>query len=1391
MSRDEIAKQLRGTRKEVESAVQAIRSQFNQIRNGGTSSVASSALRYEVVVLRQICCALQDNCHKYADLYCDIVACMLPHVEICEAKPELWVSHLTSLHYIHHAICQEQTMLECQRFYALINTQRVQLQSKTDYKLYMNTHIKHLYFFNQQMQKQPTSTAQNQLCLVLQAMGVLFQAMQRQGAGYSELIVESNQILGKRSTTFLRILGKLPVAYANKMYEPLFKLLSSSGATSEELSTQFPEYLSAVLALIQIDGFAWQQQAAEEHQPWALQLLRCCRESYQELTSHNYVMQLLYYYLKLLYTRDSAQTVDLKRHYIDLAKKLIKFFEHKGAAQAQEQWFIDFLMVFLRVQKLLLQIDGKKNCFEVFWRGLGGTDSAEAYAAHFDLLQCLITMSMNISSSSPLAASCSNDANCQSLRKHCIFSLGCCALAAYSNWQPSAQATLPKAAQKVLVGIIHYAMDVVKVTKCMVATSGELVSFVWHLTNIADKVSSGPQMALLQLLLRPLQQLRPLLGDQEMRQLLRRIYKASKYCDSPELAAQMHCTYIAAMSCPSRQFQQMGVFYRSAKNSSTRCIYELHETSPLCNPLTTAQRRKLYELDMLAVLGNLKTPPLLQSLLRHRQTDYQLVLLGRQMRTDPKMLGQLEELRLKLQQKERLTRLEQLVLGHVSVSKLLELNEAQKTKIPIKETAEKSLEEMLIKYNLLDVNIASEMPRVQLATAAIDAFEAFYNLADAEPLSSDEALIDWEALIDDAIWAAMALSSMGYMPPADKAWLLLLRIGRQLGDRFTYLRALSHFMAHYTQHALFDMPHEVEHAQQLLDELWPQIHRAHFYKRQHSTLMLCLCQMGLYYARSDCASHAQLLLLHAERLRDQFEERVGKCDIVQLTLQSVRFRICYQQRQCSILARMPTALQQLDTLVDGVRSFTAISSMDQSVFVLLLSDLVRDSTECTANRLSERPNLSSSLLQVLLQGGLLLRTVEVLISWLWTNLRMECLDKALSKLRLIEHFLCIQPLSLERQISKSSSLITAPMDAQSKHMSELVGKMISMQLEHGAASVEPIRKQQQLAVSSPRLEMQSPNASRLKLLRYLQESHPVMRDSIQLQCIYFIVGCLRARLNFLSREHDQLDEFYGMANDWLQRDTERSNALGHMLLVLQVYQANYLRATRKYRQAIEITESALKLAKSEQLQQRVDVNYRYNLLLQLRTAQLELQPPTVTRKQQQPRRALKFNISPEDKSKDKSKASKKPPKFTIYTEDSAPSSGSSMESNSSPEENKRFDLNSCQLIEIIDSSEEEPSPPARPVVTATKSLPRTAQATRSTRTRSQKQLETPLVPARRIATAPNALGSSSRRNVTPEETPKTTTSTRARPRRQNAVEEQPVTPLLKMESVSSRRRQRN
>lgn len=307
--------------------------------------------------------------------------------------------------------------------------------------------------------------------------------------------------------------------------------------------------------------------------------------------------------------------------------------------------------------------------------------------------------------------------------------------------------------------------------------------------------------------------------------------------------------------------------------------------------------------------------------------------------------------------------------------------------------------------------------------------------------------------------------------------------------------------------------------------------------------------------------------------------------------------------------------------------------------------------------------------------------------------------------------------------------------------------------------------------------------SHLQLQRYVQPTHPLLCNNLKLQCIYFVVGSLHARLYFLNREHEQLDEFYTLANGWLKEDPQRGSALGHMLLVLQLYQANYLRARHKYDQAIEISQSALQLSTCDPLQQHIDVNYRYNLLLQLRTAQRELHPqPAIAT-----RRALKFNTSPEEKmpkvkaSKVTSKGSastrstRRPAKFSIYTEDA-----STLSSSASSGSGSDLDLNSCQIIQVIDLSDDEPPLATRLAqLKLTKSAPRpaTTSGARITRTRTQKQAETPVTRLARAAVVA----------TTPAET---TPRTRARPRRQATTVGKEPEPVI-IDLVSSRRRQRN
>lgn len=939
-------------------------------------------------------------------------------------------------------------------------------------------------------------------------------------------------------------------------------------------------------------------------------------------------------------------------------------------------------------------------------------------------------------------------------------------------------------------------MDVAKSLKCLGPTSVEVIRLVRQLTHVADKVSCAEQMALLLPLLEPLQQLRPIIADQELSILLRRLFKASCHCKDPQMASRLQACYIASLKNPVRLRSQISLHYHSKVKEGKeiqKCVYEWHESCPLRNPLTAAEKRKLYDTDLFAVLHNLRSPSSshLRSLLRCRTNDYHLALLARQMRNDGSVLKELQEMAARLRDKSALTRMEQLSVGHAHVGLLLDALEAQKTKISSKDVHENTMEEVLLRQNLSTINIEREQRIVRLASDSIAAFEEFFTRADKEPLGEEETSIDWEALVDDAISAAMALSSMGYQQEAEDAWLLLLRIGSLLEDRFTYLRALTYFLAQspsVSPTLRLQLSEEVARAEDMLDDLWPQLQSGRFFKRQHTTVMLCLCHLASYYDRKDCQSTAQLLLLQVERLREEFPERTGKSDIVLITLQTVRFRLSYHQRKPRN-PRIPTPLRQLDTLLDSVRNFFTLSSLDAGSLQLVLAALVKESTECAANRLSERLAFSNFALQMFLQAGFALRSIEVFIAWLWTNLQMEYLDKAESKLRLVEHCLNIKPL-----VRKQAPIENAKKEAS---LASLESNMMLMQL------VEPIRKQQQLDMGSPKAINMRPNSPsfHMNLERYMnfKEAPTILRKNSQLQSVYFVLGCLHARLCFLQRNDDQLDEFYAEADSFLVKNAELRTYLGSMLQVHQVYKVNYMRYKKKHEESLSVCQKGLQIS-----QPSMDVNYSYNFLAQLRAAQLELKP--LKPQCQKSRRALVFNLSPEQKLKPVlaagatssavklKQSAKKAPKFRIFTElelrppntGSTSSSGSSGSGNENTPPSDHIDLNACQAIEISDDDDSPTTrpPPLKPSQSQAKVREKT-KIKPKTKVGEVIELDDSFEKGQTQSKVTAVRSTRARIRQPEEETPKAAVLSLRRPRRK--VAEQPA----ETECVSTRRRHRN
>ncbi|XP_017010170.2 protein three rows [Drosophila takahashii] len=1364
----EIGNLLKGSRSDVKKAFSLVETSFRTLLDG------PNALRYELNILRHICLALQANQHQNADLFVDLVAVMLPHV-VPHEKHCYWDSHLTSLRYIHHALCQERSLGECQKLYNLIRSQPCRLQEDSDHKLYLEIHLAHFNGIHLHLQKQTLPLeATHQLCYALEALGELFEAMShRKITQIGPLLTKLNeQMFGKRSRTFFKSLSLLPSESQAKMFNPLLKLLAGSSAS--DLANLFPEYLSFTLALVQIDMLASQQLA--------LQLLRMCKELFRQETNLCYALQLLYYYIKLIYVREA--TADFKRTYIDLSRKFQNFFEHKGAAHAKEQWLTDLLVAIQVLQVLIHQRGSKSQSpFELFWQQFDGEGSPEVYAAHFQLLQSCGALSVNISRSS-LGCTCVHEA-CKSVRRHCILAYGLCALDAYISWQPTQEQKADRNPHKPLKELVKYSMDVAKTMKCLTSSSVELIKLVRQLTYVADQVSCPEQMSLLLPLLEPLQQLRSLIADQEMSGLLRRLFKASGHCKDSSMASRLQASYLASITNPVKLRSQIGLHYHNqgkTEKEISKCVFEWHESCPLPYPLSAAQKKQLYDADFLAVLYYLRSPPpaLMQSLIRCRMSDYPLVLMASKMRNDAAISEQCKAVRSKLRHQKSLSRMEHLCLGHINVGLLLSALEDQKTKVSPKEVAENLFEELLLRPILSQINIQREQRLVQFASEAISSFSYFFNKADEEPLDMEETSIDWEALIDDAVAAAMALSNMGYRSQEDDAWLLLLRISRCLEDRFTFLRALNHFLSQneVSTRLKLELHEEVEWAEDLLDDLWPQLQSGSFFNRQHTTVLLCFCHMASYYARMGCMTTAQFLLLQAEQLRAEFPERLGKSDIVLITLQTVRFRLGYQHRKPKTLAVL-TPLRQLDTLLDNVRNFANLSSLDGGSLQLLLSTLVRESTECSANRLSERLSFSNIALHLALQAGLALRTIEVFLAWLWTNLQMEHFEKAQSKLRLIEHCLDIRRLT-PKEAPPEIKAIKEPA------IVDLTSNMHLLQL------VEPIRKQN-MSVPSPKLlnrRLNSPNHQQ-HLDRYLtlDDAPSTIRENSQLQCLFFIMGCLHARLCFLQRNTEQLDEFYERTDNRLREKPEISASLGSMLQVQQLYHLNHLRFRQKHVAAISTAQLGLKTRL-----QAVDINFTYNFMAQLKTAEIELKP----RGQEKPRpktlrRALIFHLSPEDKSRSAAssaskvkQSAKKAPRFRIYEElKLRPPSSASMSSGGSGTESTppsdHVDLNACQAIEISDDDELLSLPLKKPP-SKTKGKPKSKATEKACEVINlDNSLEIPSTPS--VTSSARSLRARIRQ---PVEAPKTATLSSRRPRRQVSEQQAPET-----ESLSTRTRHRH
>lgn len=284
---------------------------------------------------------------------------------------------------------------------------------------------------------------------------------------------------------------------------------------------------------------------------------------------------------------------------------------------------------------------------------------------------------------------------------------------------------------------------------------------------------------------------------------------------------------------------------------------------------------------------------------------------------------------------------------------------------------------------------------------------------DSEPINMDDAIIDWESILDDLASLALCLQLYGYLEYSSKVWLLHYKCSRLLQDTFSALRGLA-FFCEYSKHfetseAPFQLDEEIQlhfpTIMQGLDNLVNLPRQAY-----QNYILLAVLQIAHYYARKGRYSFAQMLLQYVEQKHNELPERQGRYDIVMGTMDAIKFRLLAkhfddtkateQEKEKRSTAENVLLhrclLHEIEETLDRFHEFSFISSNDGLLFSILIIGLVQEMAECTVNRLCD--NFINALFiatcKCTLQSGLALRFVQVMSMWMWVNLQMEYVDKA-------------------------------------------------------------------------------------------------------------------------------------------------------------------------------------------------------------------------------------------------------------------------------------------------------------------------------------------------------------------------------------------------------------
>lgn len=306
-----------------------------------------------------------------------------------------------------------------------------------------------------------------------------------------------------------------------------------------------------------------------------------------------------------------------------------------------------------------------------------------------------------------------------------------------------------------------------------------------------------------------------------------------------------------------------------------------------------------------------------------------------------------------------------------------------------------------------------------------------------QPINSDEALIEWEFLLEDLEYTAYLVQINGNLEFALDIWLLHYQCSKYLNHSYGMFQGLAFFCEHsylLTEHLNIDgekfLDQELSPVYCLLVQELDFLHKNFINTiqkhRQYNIVLMLITQIAYYYAINHNYDACNNLLILVRLNQDKINKLQGKdiYNCVMATYDLTRIRIfwkyaiqqndsivdasyaktvkcddngdCYDEINIPYLTTHRDLLSYIEDTLERFRHYSSLYPNDYSIYTIILMNLVEEVTECCGNRFADInvQGFYLAALRMSVETGVTLRFINVLISWMCMNLRNEYIDKA-------------------------------------------------------------------------------------------------------------------------------------------------------------------------------------------------------------------------------------------------------------------------------------------------------------------------------------------------------------------------------------------------------------